>query len=79
MTVHIMPRKKRRGYSTTFDVCCVGFDYVLNFPDYTAAKKFCDDNGFDVYQCKAKKVEQSRCRIYLANGRKVFDSNDRLW
>ena len=77
MTVQIVPRKIRANYITSYDVCCVGFNYVLNFPTYNKAKLFCKEAGFDIYTCRSNaEAKKSRCRIFK-NGRKIYDSDDR--
>jgi hypothetical protein len=77
MQVQIVPRKIRTNYCTSYDICCVGFDYVINFPTYKDAKKFCETNGFSIYNSKSKnQSKKCTCKIYK-NNRIIWDSEDR--
>jgi len=79
LTVTIAPRKKRAGYSTTYDVSCAGFREVINFPTYAEAANWCRDNGLEVYRAQKETRRRGRCVIVDASGRITFDSRDRMW
>lgn len=66
MTVNIISRPKRRGYAAYYEVGCPAYDYVLRFPTYKEARNFCLDNGFDIYNEKAK-PESRRSKTIIYN------------